>query len=295
MVADYILFNVKVIFAYYVGEEFSYLHKWHLQLFNDVLYTDPEIVKIIEFHLLIDDINNEALIEEAKSNILNYIDGRWHDKITFTIHQNDNIVREGKVYKEEVIDKLDQYGENDLIIFMHTKGVTNHLNLENLENTMHWICAMYYFNFLNLFGIFSCFYTDDIIYYGALYNYDIRAIVKYKWQYVGSFHWLRPAKLLKYLNDKYGYSQQDISNHYLNTCERRYIAESFCGHFVEPEYAGFLNHLHYNKRFSHFLYEVSDMPYYNILYVLGEYVANTEYENYIKYFEKNKQLFNQKL
>lgn len=292
MIKDYVYYNVKIIFAYYVGDEFSYLHKWHLYLLNNVLFTPPDIVRKIEFHLLVDDINNVDLIEQTKQNILSYMNVIWHERIEFIIKQNDIYAREGKIYKEEIIDKLDKYDDKDLIIFLHTKGVSNKVNLENLENTIHWICTMYFFNFFEIFGILTYFYNNNIIYYGTLYNYDQRSLVKYKWQYVGSFHWLMPSRLLKYLNSK-GYSQDSVSNNFMNNINIRYIAEAFCGNFVEPKYAGFLNYDHFNKRSSHFLYENSDLAYYNILYLLTDYLSNTNYQNYITYFNRHKNIFDQ--
>ena len=58
------LYNLKIIFAYYVQNEFNDLYKCHLMNFNNMLLQnlDNDYFNDINFYLLVDDINNEELI-----------------------------------------------------------------------------------------------------------------------------------------------------------------------------------------------------------------------------------------
>lgn len=279
-------FNVKIIFAYYVSNEFSNLHKLHLFLFNKMLLKNNEYFNNINIYLLINDTNNEPLINETKLNILSYIDTSIHQYINFIIVQNNQIYREGLVYKNEIIDKLDSYDKNTLILFIHTKGVSNELNINNYENTMNWISIMYYFNFYNINNIFERFYDEDIITYGTLYNYDDSSLVKYKWQYTGSFHWIYPYRFINYIN-KSNISYDDVKNKYNSNTSIRFCAEAFIGDNIETKYAGFIDDYLFNKNVSHFLYENSFLPYYNILYVLSDLSHPLKFNEYEKFYLEN--------
>ena len=69
------LYKLKIIFAYYVSESFTKIHKWHLINFNNMLLNnlDNDYFNDINFYLLIDDFNNEELINKTKNDILSYI------------------------------------------------------------------------------------------------------------------------------------------------------------------------------------------------------------------------------
>lgn len=278
------LYNLKIIFAYYVLKEFNNLYKWHLINFNNMLLNnlDKNYFNDINFYLLIDDINDEELINKTKKNILSYIDSRFI--IYFHIVQNNQIYREGLIYKTEIIDKLDQYDKNQLILFMHTKGVSNNMNIEYYNNTLHWISIMYYYNLLDINFIYEKFYNENIITYGTLYNYDDSSLTKYKWQYTGSFHWIYPYRFLEYIKTK-DIKYNEIKNHYKSNMFIKVCAEAFIGDYIEPKYAGFYNDQLFNKTCSHFLYENSLMPYSNILYVLSDLSHPNDYESYLNYVE----------
>ena len=277
------LFKLKIIFAYYVTESFTSLHKWHLIMLNNMLIDEKEYYNDINIYLLVDDINNNELIELTKTNILSYINNYFY--VNFHIVQNNNTYREGLIYKTEIIDKLDQYDKDTLILFLHTKGVSNKVNINYYENTLHWISIMYYFNFYNVNMIFEKFFNEDIITYGALYNYDDSSLVKYKWQYTGSFHWIYPYRLLSYFKVK-NINYKDIKHKYNSNTYIRHCAESFIGDNIETTYAGFLDDHLFNKTCSHFLYENSELPYHNILYISSDLLSIDHHDDYLKYFNK---------
>jgi len=277
------MYKLKIIYAYYVKNEFNDLYKYHLKNFNNMLNTNKyneNYFSDINFYLLIDDINNEELINETKKNILLYINNNY--KIYFHIVQNNPIYREGIIYKTEVIDKLDQYDENQLILFMHTKGVTNELNNKYYWNTVDWITAMYFYNLGNINFIYEKFYNEDIITFGTIYNYDDSSLVKYKWQYTGSFHWIYPYRFMKYIQ-KNNINYKDIKDHYSFNTTIKYCAEAFVGDNIETKYAGFYDDDLFNKQCSHFLCEDSTLPYKNILYVLSDLSHSYRHDIFLEY------------
>ena len=276
------LYKLKIVFAYYVSENFTKFHKWHLINFNNMLLNnlDNDYFNDINFYLLIDDVNNEELINKTKNDILSYISNNFI--IKFHIVQNNPNYREGLIYKTEIIDKFDQYDEDQLILFMHTKGVSNNLNLENYENTLYWIGIMYYFNLLNVYSIFEKFYNENIITYGTIYNYDDSSLTKYKWQYTGSFHWIYPYKFLNYLKDN-NLSYDNLKHKYNSNTFIKYCAEAFIGDNIETKYAGFLDDHLFNKNCSHFLYDNSNLPYSNITYVCTELMHPNNYDRFLYY------------
>ena len=176
-------------------------------------------------------------------------------------------------------------------MFLHTKGVSNNDNINNFNNTLHWISIMYYFNFHNISEILEKFYNENIITYGTLYNYDDSSLTKYKWQYTGSFHWLYPYRFLDYIKDK-NISYDSIKERYTYNSFIRLCAEAFVGDNIEYDYAGFLDDKLFNKKCSHFLYENSKMPYSKILYVLSEITHPYNYNDYMNYFNKIYKDFN---
>lgn len=277
------MYKLKIIYAYYVKNEFNDLYKYHLKNFNNMLNANKyneNYFSDINFYLLIDDTNNEELINETKKNILSYINNNY--TIYFHIVQNNPIYREGIIYKTEVIDKLDQYDENQLILFMHTKGVTNELNNKYYWNTVDWITAMYFYNLCNINFIYEKFYNEDIITFGTIYNYDDSSLTKYKWQYTGSFHWIYPYRFMKYIQ-KNNINYKDIKDRYSFNTTIKCCAEAFVGDNIETKYAGFYDDDLFNKQCSHFLCEDSTLPYKNILYVLSDLSHPCRHDTFLEY------------
>ena len=135
--------KLRLIFSYYItpNNEITYMHRLHMHLLQKYV----NVFSIIDIYLCIDDIHNIDLIEKHKS----FIQETLNCEINFFIEQNDQYYREGNIYINYVINKLDEYAKtDDLIFFAHTKGLTNEKNLNNLENTKQWVSLMYYMNLM---------------------------------------------------------------------------------------------------------------------------------------------------
>lgn len=254
----------RLIYSYYVMNDITELHQFHMNLLKEYI----NIFDSVDFYLLCDNPNDDININkniEYINSILN------RDDINFRIIQNESDLREGKIYKTYIIDKLNDY--NELIFFAHTKGVTNSVNLENMYNTKLWIAIMYYMN-LNFYKNASeDFLNDKILSWGAIYNYDNNNTTKNHWQYTGSFQWINTRALFNYIKC----NNIDLSI-YENRRKIYTCAEEFLSDMFDPKYAGFLNHKKYNKYFSHFLYENSTLPYFNISWVGFELVDVDTYD-----------------
>lgn len=259
----------RLIFAYYIMNEISDLHKFHINMLANFI----NIFNYIDFYLLYDN-DNENKIEEHKNFIISILK---RNDINFIKIQNNSILREGQIYKKYIIDKLNNY--NELIFFAHTKGVTNIVNLENISNTKLWIAIMYFYNMNYFKNVIEDFLYNKSLSWGAIYNYDKNNITKYHWQYTGSFHWINCKELLKYINENSIDLSIYESNRIIFTC-----AEEFLGNTFDPKYAGFLNHNRYNKYFSHFLYENSTLPYYNMSWVGFELVDIDSYNEFWNFY-----------
>ena len=258
----------NLIFAYYVMSEITELHKFHISILANYI----NIFENINIYLLYDD---ESKIEENKTYILNTLN---RTDINFIIIQNNPNYREGLIYKQYIIDKLDEY--DGLTFFAHTKGVTNNLNLNQFENTKLWISIMYFFNLNFYYNVEYSFNNENIMSWGAIYNYCINNPVLYHWQYTGSFQWINTKKLKKYIKE----NNIDLSI-YNKHSNIRACAEEFLGNTFDPKYAGFLNHNRYNKYFSHFLYENSNLPYYNISWVGFELTDINSYNDFFIFYK----------
>lgn len=257
----------RLIFAYYIMDEITDLHKFHLGLLSNVI----NIFNYVDIYLLYDDKNK---IKENKDYIISKLN---RNDINFIEVKNNPNLREGQIYKNYIIDKLDQYDE--LIFFGHTKGITNSVNLEQIYNTKLWIAIMYYFNIYYYKEMSEDFLFNKSLSWGAIYNYDENNTTKYHWQYTGSFQWINCKELVKYIKD----NNIDISEYNYKrkifTC-----AEEFLGNTFDPKYAAFLNHQKYNKYFSHFLHENSTLPYYNISWVGLEIVDIDSCNNFWNFY-----------
>ena len=261
----------RLIYSYYVMDDITDIHKYHMLMLSKFIY----IFNYIDFYLLCNDINNNELINKHIQYIKSILN---KDNINFIIIQNDSELREGQIYKKYIIDKLNDY--NELIFFAHIKGITNLNNLNNKDNTYLWIALMYYFNLNYYKQMAEDFLYNKSLSWGTIYNYDENNITKYHWQYTGSFHWINCKELYNYIKD----NNIDLSIYEVKQ-KMRTCAEEFLGETFDPKYAAFLNHKRYNKYFSHFLYENSSLPYYNINWVGFELIDIDSYNNFLNFIK----------
>lgn len=245
-------------------------------------------INSIDIYLLIDDIKNEELINKTKNDIMGSLSSSII--VYFHIRQNYPEYREGLIYKEEVIDKLDQYEDNDLILFLHTKGVTNKKNIENLLNTYEWITIMYFFNICSIKEILTRIYNEkNIITYGTLYNYSKQSKVKYKWMYMGAFHYIYPHRLLEYFKEK-NISLNDVKANYNDEQNIKLCAEAFIGDNIDLDHIGFMDDYMFNKYYDPLKYDKFSIGYDKIRYVLSNFCMvkniNICYNTYLNILNK---------
>lgn len=262
----------RLIYAYYIGNEFSKIHELHLKLLS--IYINE--FDNVDFILLFDDENS---IDETVSIIKSYIN---RQDINFITLQNNSMYREGIVYKSYVIDRLDEFEENELVFFGHTKGVTNELNKTYDANTRLWIELMYWGNLEKIYIVNNELLINDNVCFGTIYNYDESSLVKYKWQYTGSFQWINPKRLYNIVKD-----DQKMYTDYNIKC----IAEEFLGNNVDIDKVAFNNHTWFNKKHSLLLYEKASYPYENMEYLAYTFMSIDdiyEFEDFIKTYNLNK-------
>jgi len=249
------------------------------------------VFSIIDIYLCIDDIHNIDLIEKHKS----FIQETLNCEINFFIEQNDQYYREGNIYINYVINKLDEYAKtDDLIFFAHTKGLTNEKNLNNLENTKQWVSLMYYMNLEYLYEVIGKLLDTsrddfkDYICYGAIYNiHHNTTITKYTWMYIGSFHWINPKRLINFIN----INDIDISFVRKIDIKKRTSAETFLPNIIDNTHVAFLNDQIYNKDTNVLTYEHHDITYNEILYVACMHMQYDDYMQYLTFYNNNVQNF----
>jgi len=249
---------IRLIFSYYIVKEdiYNVIYKYHLTLLKEF----GHLFDHIDIYLCIDDINNIDIINVVKTFILSYLN-EYSNKINFSIQQNDHFYREGKTYYNQLLLRLNEYSSNnEIVMFGHTKGLTNN----DLDNSINWICLIYYFC-LQQFWQAKYYLTDnsfDKICYGPLYYYSLRNMSKYKWMYVGGFSIVNTNRLLNYINNNnlqlFNYSkEQNI----------RICAEEYLPNIVPIDYVSFFNFQNYNLYNDLIKYENGFIWYYDVLYV----------------------------
>jgi len=176
------------------------------------------------FFIAVDDINNKETLKVAADIENKLINIGFFKNVTFNIIENNKTLREAKVFKEEISDKL--INLDGLTFFAHTKGISTY-NV-NVENNKAWVAAMYYFNLkfieevkyylcqcmFNSYGFFRCFDKE----------FDH---IKNRWMYCGSFMWLNCQKIHHYINSQNitvpelydrGFAEDFVGNVTLWTC-----------------------------------------------------------------------------
>ena len=260
----------RLVYSYWIGNEFSDIHKLHLRLLGIYNY----IFDNIDLIILYDDEND---IENTKANILSYIN---REDINFICIKNDPLYREGIVYKKFIIDRLNDFETNELVFFGHSKGVSNPLNLTNKENTRYWISIMYWGNLEKPYIVDDELLVKDNVCFGSVYNYDSSSLVKYKWQYAGAFQWINPKRLYNLIKDTY--TDTLYTDHMIMR-----IAEEFLGNNVPTDKAAFINHQWFNKKHSLLLYEPSYYTYYKVMHLACSFMSIDDTYEFIDFINTN--------
>ncbi len=204
--------KLKLVYHLYVPEgPLPEIYKYHFTCLKYFANVFDECVFVLSMDN-IDDIDTIKAIELKLLNIVNY------KNVTFNVIQNDSNMREVQTFKTEVLDKLS--GNDDLIFFAHSKGMTNNYN----DSLITWICAMYYFSLGDLATMKYRLVGSVVrLFYGPVSYYGCKSVGTpiYKWMYPGTFYWINMRSL-------YNYSK----THEFPRIESRCYAENFPGNLT---------------------------------------------------------------
>lgn len=225
------------------------------------------------FVMSVNDLTNVELINKGISWIMDVVGDR---EVEIKIQKNHPLC-ESKVFKEEILDKLDTL--EDLIYFGHVKGYSwiNGNKDENYTDQMSlfkWICGLYYFNFIDVKEmenkLYGLIYVPEL-FYGPFLTY--RKSDK-TYRYIGTHYWLNPMELNIRLK------RNEIKT--FPKVYSRYFAEDFPGVVSEQKHSlfgdGLSSHkdLCINDDFD--LYHLNDDEYKVVSELLGE----PDFINYAK-------------
>lgn len=198
------------------GKELPYIYKLHFECLNR--YKDVFTNSI--FVLAVDKDCPEDIIDFYKKKIINL--GLKGD-IAIKVKEN-TAYREGKTFKEEIVDKL---GELDgLTFFIHGKGITNFDRSDVIEDSViEWVICSYYQMFSNINQVVRMLIAGNtgVCYGPYLFKHDFCLTIN-NWYYSGSFQCINTKKLQNYMFRK--------NVRIPELCDRAY-AEAFLGDVVE--------------------------------------------------------------
>lgn len=182
-----------LIFYWYVPPIFWYpIYGVHLK--NLLLYRDR--FDEIKFFVAHDD-NDEAA--DRMITTLRYIlPGAECIKIA-----NDKDARESALFYTEIVNKLDQYDENTAIFFAHNKGAYTLYVSE--RDVFNWVNGMYFLDLIDTDAINELLEDENTCCIGSG-KIESRPpcfgnMCKYRWHFSGTFFWLVPSRIKKYLDE----------------------------------------------------------------------------------------------
>lgn len=275
--------KTRLVFAYYILKDQldSIIYKYHLECINQ----DIEIFDYIDFYLCIDNVNDYETIEYVKQFISNNL--FTNTNINFIVVQNNTYYREGNIYYNQLILRLQEYAaNNELVLFSHTKGLTN----DDIENSKTWICLIYYYCLHQFWYAKYCMTEPTInkISYGPLYHYSLRNLSKYKWMYVGGVSWLNT----KHFNDYIKENNLELFNH-SRDINIRTCAEEYLPNMLDVNNVSFYEFENYNLYNDVVKYENHTLCYSQILYFASKRMSPNIYYDFINYKEKIDNIINQ--
>lgn len=236
--------KLQVIYVFYIADDNcdNKIYQMHYYWINKI----SSYVDKFKFIVLYNNNIDDDIIFRIKGKLLSICESKTVELI---FEKNNSKFREGLYFKKYIIDNLNKY-DDYLTFFAHTKGVSNPVGIENIDNLLLWIDALYYFNFwwVNEMQTKLAFNTDYII-YGSLYFKDYRHTNTYHWFFSGSFYWLNTKKFNDYIN-----ANNINVNNYLNIENEnlRRCAELFIGNCLPIKYVAFHNDENFNKEYELF-------------------------------------------
>lgn len=271
--------KLRLIYSLYIKDDLCNddIYQIHYKLIKKYKYVFDEIIIIFVMQ------DNYDIVFRLKSLFIDLLDGI--KSITFITETNDQNYREGIIYKNYIIDNLNEY--DGLTFFAHSKGVSNMYGLEHIDNLKLWIFSMYYLNLnwidevKNSISEYSTFGNKYC--YGGLYFKDKRHNNVHNWFYSGSFQWINTKKLYKYIKD----NNIDISQYISKENERlKRCAELFLGSILLEENCAFHNDEHYNKNTELFNFSGWEISYEHINEMIKAYLKPWEYDKLIEEYNK---------
>ena len=184
-----------LLFYWYVPEKgWNKIYDLHI----DNLHIYKDSFDKVTFIISTDDIDTE----DYKNNI-NYTVDKLKSVFSdaeFKEYRNDKKTRESAYFYGEVLDKLDEFPENEILFFAHNKGVDSWYAGNRLTT---WINMMYFANLHDVKKIKSYFDMETVCCAGTYTIMNLKAwnFLKYMWHYSGTFFWISPSRLSKYIKE----------------------------------------------------------------------------------------------
>ena len=180
-----------------------YIHKtgWHWT-FDIHLKHLSELQGIFDKKRFVLSIDKDTPIEHINETI-NKLKETCPD-MTYEFFMNDAISRESSFFFEEIVLKLPKFGDDEAIFFAHNKGVqTTYISKERCVN---WINDLYVDNLANVDEINGWLNDENVCCIGTHIHDDMvppgmAKVAKYGWHYAGTFFWLVPKRIYKYVVD----------------------------------------------------------------------------------------------
>lgn len=255
----------KLIYVFYIDDKINNID----DIFKHPMYLLHikclrKYAKKFDKALIVISVNNP----ESKTELIDNVKILFNDiftNIDIKIEENDKSDREAKYFYKYIIQELNSIDEQ--IFFAHTKGLSRWNT--NMNNSI-WVAAMYYFNLEYIDNVnyvagfpFDYYKTNKTI-------YNINFYIKEPYMYSGSFYWLNPKNIYKYIKES---NKEFILNYMMNeNCPLRIrmLSENFPLYTIPMDMAETINK-------ENILEKTKDK------YILFEFY---EYEGILKYLKE---------
>lgn len=260
-----------LIYYLYAPRIIPDIYDLHIRLLNQYIY-------------IFDNINLYIGIDNRESNKKYIIDlytmylskSNLSKSINIIPIENDPVDREGKCFKEYVIDKLSDY---DIVLFGHGKGISNYKNKSLIE----WINGLYYFNLNYIDDVEDTLINNNQCSYGSYFLSHSLLYNRFKWIYSGGFQWINCKVLKSYIDN----NKINVDKFYNNLHKRilyndvasRWFSEGFLGCLFPKELANFYGTKCYDKLESMKMFY---NDYTNSQEHMRTIVGNKEYDKFLK-------------
>lgn len=200
---------------------------WYIPSFEWHNIYDLHLKNLSYYHVVFDKKTFILATDEIEIDKIN----RTKEKILkvvpdaeFISYGNDKQLRESLFFYNEIALKLNTFNDNEALFFAHNKGVSS--NYVSKDDLNYWINMMYYCNLNNMNIVDNYLNNGETYSIGTLcykkWNPWASYPVKYKWHYSGTFFWIIPSRINKYI----------IDNKITIPKNNRYFTEAFLGNII---------------------------------------------------------------